>query len=100
MLLYDRLFELGFVRMLDNYVFLGLLECASNGCIFVTLFVISLIDSIISDIFSAMVVLSHMGSIFIVASLRFNVCIRRSTMPEARWSCVGEKMSLLFLSLQ
>ena len=65
-----------------------------------TLFVIGLIDSIISDIFSAMVVLSHMGSIFLVARLRFKVFIRRSTIPEARWSWVGAKMSLIFLFLQ
>ena len=48
------------------------------------LFGISLMDSIISVIFSAMVVLSHMGSMFIVANLHFNVRIKRSTFPEAR----------------
>ena len=98
-LLYDSLFELGFVRSLESSVFSGLPKCASKGGIFVTLLVISLIDSTISDN-SAMVVLSHMGLIFIVSSLRFNVCIRRSTIPEARWSWVGEKMSLVFFSLQ
>ena len=100
MLLYDRFFVLGFVRMLDSSVFFGLPKCAWKGAILVILFGISLIDSIISVIFSAMVVLSHMGSMFIVASLRFNVCIKRSTIPEARWSCVGENFSFMFLSLQ
>ena len=91
MLLYDRLFELGFVRRLDSSVFLGLPKCASKGGIFVTLFCISLFDSIISDFFSAMVVLSHMGSRFTVASLHFKICIRRSTIPEARWLWGGQK---------
>ena len=57
-------------------------------------------DSIISEIFSAMVVLSHMGSMFMVASLRFSVCTRRSTMTDARWSWVGENISFMFFSLQ
>ena len=91
---------LGVVRMLDSLVFFGLPKCAWNGGILVTLFGISLMDSIISVIFSAMVVLSYMGSIFMVASLRFNVCIRRSTMPEARGSWVGEKINFMFFSLQ
>ena len=61
---------------------------------------ISLMGSIISEIFSAMVVLSRMGSLFMDASFRFNVCIRRSAMRGARWSCVGENMSFMFFSLQ
>ena len=82
---------LGFIRRLESSVFFGLPKCASKGGVLVTLLGISLMDSIISEIFSAMVVLSNMGSMFIVASLRFNVCIRRSTMPDAQWSWVGEK---------
>ena len=77
-------------------MFFGLPKCAWNGGILVTLFAISRMDSIISEIFSAMVVLSHMGSMFMVASLRFNGCIRRSTMPDARWSWVGENISFVF----
>ena len=91
---------LGFVRRLDNSVFFGLPKCAWNGGILVTLFGISRMNSIISEIFSAMVVLSHMGSLFMVASLRFNVCTRRSTMPDARWSWVGENISFMFFSLR
>ena len=75
---------LGVVRMLDSSVFFGLPKCAWKGAILVILSGISLMGSIISVIFSAMVVLSHMGSMFIVANLRFNVCIKRSTIPEAR----------------
>ena len=41
-----------------------------------------------------------MGSILMDASLRLSVCVRRSTMPDARWSWVGEKKSLMFFSLQ
>ena len=87
---------LDFVRRLDNSVFFGLPKCAWNGGILVTLFGISRMDSIISKIFSAMVVLSHMGSKFMVASPRFNVFIRRSTMPDSRWSWVGMNISFLF----
>ena len=64
--------------------------CSEWG-IFVTLLGLSHIDSIISEIFSAIVVLSQMGLIFKDASFCLCVCIRRSTIPDARWSRVGRK---------
>ena len=73
--------------------------CFKEG-FFVTLFGMRLIDSIIAEIFSAIVVLSHNGSVIIEASLRSRVLISRSTMPVALWSCVGEKISFMFLFLQ
>ena len=89
-------FCLVLVTMLDNSVFGGRPKCASNGVIFVTRLGISLIDSIIADIFSAMVTLVHI----IEASLRLRVFINLSTMPVALWSWVGENISLMFLFLQ
>ena len=92
-LLYVRLCFFGLVTMFDSSVFGGRPKCASNGVIFVTRLGISLIDSIIADIFSAMVVLFQIGSDIIEASLRLRVCISLSTMPVALWSLVGENNS-------
>ena len=48
-------------------------KCASKGIILVTLLGMSLIKSIIVEIFLAIVVLSRNGSVIIEASLRFRV---------------------------
>ena len=34
------------------------------------------------------------------ASFRLSVCIRRSTIPDVRWSWVGNEMSFMLLNSQ
>ena len=61
-------------------VFGFLPKCASNGVVFVVVFGISFMFSIIADILLASVSFDQLVSTFIAASL-FMVCISLSTIP-------------------
>ena len=81
MLLYVRFFLLWCVTILLVCVFGFLPKCASNGVIFVVVFGISFMFSIIADISLASVSFDQSLSTFIAASLLFMVCISLSTIP-------------------
>ena len=86
--------------MLLVCVFGFLPKFASNGVIFVVVFGISFMFSIIADILFASVSFDQVLSTFVAASLLFIVCINLSTIPLPLWSPVGAKISLMLLSLQ
>ena len=84
----------------ESSMFGGLPKCASNGLILVVVLGISLIDPIILATIVARSAEDPRGSCSITAILRFNVWIRRSTIPVALWSPAGASISFMFLILQ
>ena len=86
--------------MLLVCVFGFLPKCASIGVIFVVVFGISFMFSIIADILFANVSFDQLLYTFIAASLLFIVCINLSTILVPLWSPVGASINLMLLSLQ
>ena len=88
------------VATLDRGVFSFLPMCASKGEIFVTPCGDIRKNFIISATFDANLYGVFAGSIFIIPSLLFSVCIIRSTTPMALWSSTGAKNNLILFVLQ